>query len=227
MKIIEPYYVIETPLDGEKILKNIERVARTCYKSEDRITEDSASKLVSMLISKGHTAMLEHESISVRFVCDRGISHELVRHRIASFAQESSRYCDYSKDKFGKELTFIKPPFFNDECHNCKLEIDCKDCGNEKEGDKWYYWYESMKQSEENYFSLLNAGATPQEARSVLPNSLKTEIVVTMNLRSWINFFELRTSKAAHPQIRQLSIPLLLDFKRNIPVVFDRIEVKL
>ena len=156
-----------------------------------------------MLIDRGHEAMIEHSMLSVKFIVDRGVSHELVRHRIASFAQESTRYCNYSKEKFGNELTFIKPCFFDDI--------------------KYQRWLGAMADAQCAYFDLLNSGASPQEARSVLPNSLKTEVVMTANYREWRNFFKLRTAKAAHPQMREVTIPLLRELQSKIPVVFDDI----
>jgi thymidylate synthase (FAD) len=206
MKIIEASYRIETPIDGAEILKRIEQAGRTCYKSEDRITAESAEAFVRKLILRGHESVLEHESVTVRFVCDRGISHEIVRHRIASFSQESTRYCNYSNDRFGSELTFIKP---------CFLE----------EGTVAYkQWILAVSFAGKEYFALLDCGCTPQEARSVLPNSLKTEVVMTTNLREWRHFLKLRTAKTAHPQMRELTVPLLYELQRRIPVVFDDIK---
>ena len=205
MRVINPGFDILTPIKGDE-LKKIELAGRTCYKSEDRISDDSAKDFVKMLIDRGHEAMLEHSSLSVKFICDRGVSHEIVRHRIASFAQESTRYCNYSKEKFGSELTFIKPCFF--------------------EGTAYDLWSAAMLNSETIYFGLLSQGATPQQARSVLPNSLKTEIVVTANYREWRNILKLRTAKAAHPQMREIMIPLLNELKTRIPVIFDDIIVE-
>ena len=206
MKIINASYHIETPIDGAEILKRIEQAGRTCYKSEDRITAESAEAFVRMLIERGHESVLEHESITVRFVCDRGVSHEIVRHRIASYSQESTRYCNYSNDRFGSELTFIKPCFFK-----------------EKRG-AYCSWYNSMDFAECAYFDMLDDGCTPQEARSVLPSSIKTEVVMTANLREWRHFLKLRTAKAAHPQMRELTVPLLHKLQERIPVVFDDIQ---
>ena len=206
MKIINASYKIETPIDGAGMLKRIEKAGRTCYKSEDRITEESAKSFVQKLIERGHESVLEHESITVRFICDRGISHEIVRHRLANFSQESTRYCNYSNDRFGSELTFIKPCFFK-----------------EKKG-AYCSWYNSMDFAECAYFDMLDDGCTPQEARSVLPNSTKTEIVMTANLREWRHFLKLRTAKAAHPQMRELTVPLLKELQERIPVVFDDIK---
>ena len=147
-----------------------------------------------------------HEKITVRFICDRGVTHELVRHRIASYSQESTRYCNYCNDKFGNELTFIRPCFWDENTEDGKA--------------KMAVWKEAMENIEKEYNQLISMGAKPEEARSILPNSLKTEIVVTMNLRSWRHFFELRTSERAHPQIRQIANALLAELKTQLPVIF-------
>ena len=210
MKIINASTEILTPITGDE-LRQIEYAGRTCYKSEDKITDDSAKKFVENLIKRGHEAMLEHSSLSVKFICDRGVSHELVRHRLASFAQESTRYCNYSQDKFGNELTFIKPIFF------------------EEGTDSYKYWENAMADAENYYFSMLDFGCTPQEARSVLPNSIKTEIVMTANYREWRHFFWLRAAHKtgpAHPQMEELTVPLLYEVSELIPVVFDDIVEK-
>ena len=216
MKAIEAGYDILDPISvgGIEELKKIERAARTCYKSEDKITEDgsSAKKLVAGLIKSGHEAMLEHGGLSVRFICDRGVSHELVRHRMASFAQESTRYCNYSKDKFGKELTFVIP-----ELHK----------NNEIMGpEEWILWSKAMETCEECYMKMLDIGVPPQLARSVLPNSLKTEVVVTANWREWRHIFSLRCAPDAHPDIRYLMMCLLEELHSRIPVLFDDIWEK-
>lgn len=205
MRIIEPNFEIIDEFNGLDLLKKIERAGRVCYKSEDRITEDSAEKFVKMIIESGHESVIEHEKISVKIVCDRGVSHEIVRHRIASFSQESTRYCNYNKNKFGGEITVIRPLFWKEDSEEFKIWVDC------------------MRYVEKTYLSLIEKGAQPQEARSVLPNSLKTEIVVTMNLREWRHFFKLRTSERAHPQMRQIAKMILLDFQSRIPVLFDDI----
>lgn len=216
MKIIKPYYEILTPIDGIKELQQIEVAARVCYKSEEHIKEngESAKKLVAMLIKSGHEAMLEHSQLSVKFIVDRGVSHEIVRHRLFSFAQESQRYCAYNKDKFGNEVTFIKPLFYCPEDDNWDKT---------QEYDWGIDWYRACKTAEESYFRMLANGASPQMARSVLPNSTKTEIVVTGNYREWRNFFKLRVDKAAHPQMREVTIPLLKELQSKIPIVFDDI----
>ena len=208
MKIIEPSVIILTPIDGNEILKFIERCGRVCYKSEDLITENSAKEFVKKIIKSGHEAVLEHFNITIQFTCDRGVSHEIVRHRLASYCQESTRYCDYSKDKFNNEVTFIKPPFF-------------------EEGSFLYnLWKVACSNAEDIYLTMKDNGATPQEARSVLPNSLKTEVVMTANLREWRHFFKLRTSKAAHPQMREVANLALMTLKNEIPIIFDDIEVE-
>lgn len=207
MKVVKQNFAIEEAIDGNNILQRIERYGRTCYKSEDKICHDSAQKFVRMIINSGHESVLEHEKVTVRVVCDRGVSHEIVRHRIASYSQESTRYCNYSKDKFGNEITVIEPIFFVAEESSSKLDV----------------WLEAMIDIEKYYFKLIDLGATPQEARTVLPNSLKTEIVMTMNLREWRHFFKLRTSEAAHPQMLEIARPMLEEFKQKIPVVFDDI----
>ena len=157
------------------------------------------------ILKRGHESVIEHEKISVKMVCDRGVTHEIVRHRVASYSQESTRYCNYQKDKFGNELTFIKPVFWKEDSPEYTL------------------WKESMQQIEDQYMKLIDMGASAQEARSILPNSLKTEIVVTMNLREWRHFFRLRTASAAHPQIREIAGMVLEEFRRQIPVVFDEL----
>ena len=216
MKIVKPGFEILTNITGNE-LKLIELAGRTCYKSEDKITDESAKKFVKNIVSRGHEAMLEHSILSVKFICDRGVSHELVRHRLASFAQESTRYCNYSKDKFGNELTFIEPFFF------CQKGI----C-NRDNGLLYNIWLDECKSAENAYLKLLELGATPQEARSVLPNSIKTEVVVTMNYREWRHFFKLRAARftgPAHPQMEEITRPLLEEVKKLIPVVFDDIVI--
>ena len=206
MNIIEPGFEVLDDLDGRRMLRKIEAAGRICYKSEENITDGSAEIFVRSILKNGHESVIEHEKISVRVVCDRGVSHEIVRHRIASYSQESTRYCNYSKEKFGKELTFIKPVFW------------------EEDSKEYQLWKNLMKKTEASYNELIEMAAAPQEARSILPNSLKTEIVITMNLREWRHFFRLRTSKKAHPQMRQISRMILEYFKENIPAVFDDID---
>ncbi len=218
MKIITPTIGIEEDIDGEDILWRIERAGRTCYKSEAKVTPESARSFVAMLIKRGHESVLEHEKITVRIVCDRGVTHELVRHRIASYSQESTRYCKYADG-----IQVIKPPFFDEQ----EKTVYCvaPDGDTPLPLNRAQVWAMAMQMSEWAYLTLLELGASAQEARSVLPNSLKTEIVVTMNLREWRHFFRLRTTPAAHPQMREIAVPLLKEFKACVPVVFDDIEV--
>ena len=204
MQAIKPSFIIEDEIDGQKILKNLERYARTCYKSEDKIVPGSAEKLIANILKRGHESVIEHEKVTVRVICDRGVTHEIVRHRIASYSQESTRYCDYHKKG---SVQFIEPLFFI------------------KQPERYRVWQEAMEATEKAYNHLIELGATPQEARSVLPNSLKTEMIITYNLREWRHFFKLRISPAAHPQMRELIIPLFQEFKKRIPVIFDDIEV--
>jgi thymidylate synthase (FAD) len=207
MRIIKPNHEILSPIDGEQILKHIELCGRVCYKSEYKITEDSARKLSPTLSNEGMRASLNTQALPCDLSAIGECPHEIVRHRIASYSQESTRYCNYSSDKSEDGLVFIKPYFF------------------ENDGFQWEAWYAAMSQAEHQYNYLIQAGATPQEARSVLPNSIKTELICSMNLREWRHFFKLRTAKAAHPQMREIAIPLLNEMKEKIPVVFDDIEV--
>lgn len=255
MKLIKPYYEIITHIDGEQILKEIELAARTCYKSEGAIEFDydtfygewfnrnfpddpieritnakSAKKLIPKLLEKHHEAMLEFGgTIHVKLVCDRGVSHELVRHRIASYAQESTRYCNYGKDE---HITFIIPSWINDnEClidqfigehtiDKVHEESDGNPCYTETNTEMWFM---QMLSAERSYNYLIKNNWTPQQARSVLPNSLKTEINITANIREWRHIFKLRTANTAHPQMRELMRPLLDEFQSKIPILFDDI----
>ena len=201
MKIISPSVEILTPLDGTAVLRHIEQCGRVCYKSEGKTTESSAPAFVANIIKRGHEAVLEHFDITVKFICDRGVSHEIVRHRMASYCQESTRYCNYAKDDFGNEITVIEPYYLD--------------------AQGLYLWRRACEAAEASYFELLNWGCTPQEARAVLPNSLKTEVVMTANLREWRHFFKLRTAPAAHPRMREVAKMLLKQMREMVPVVFD------
>ena len=222
MNILNPRFEILTPISegGIEELKHIEKIGRVCYKSEGNITEDgeSAKKFVKMLINRGHEAMIEHSSLSVKFVVDRGISHELVRHRIASFAQESTRYVNYSLDKFGNEINVIdirNGIIFDNKMKNMDsrtIELIINE------------WLLAMEDAEKHYMKMIELGATPQIARSVLPNSTKTEITITANYREWRNFFKLRVPNTAHPQMREVTIPLLNELKSMLPIIFDDIK---
>lgn len=226
MQIIKAGYEILDQLNGEEILKKIERVARVCYKSEDKIGEGTAEKMVKALVKSKHEAMLEHFSFSVKFIVDRGVSHELVRHRVASFAQESTRYCNYGNK--GGEITVIEPCFFAD-LDIASVDMYVEDYLDPLEGkeSQLKHWLVMCAQSEKSYLGMLKDGAAPQEARAVLPNSLKTEVVMTANLREWRHFFSLRACGATgkpHPQMLEVAVPLLKEVKELIPVVFDDLE---
>lgn len=214
---LEPVFSLETIrpgvtqgryVNGFWEAKGIEKIARVCYKSEEHISEgvESAERMISKLIEQEHEAMLEHGYFSVWFMCDRAVSHELVRHRMASFAQESQRYCNYSKDKFGNEITFIQPWWMDEE----------DDVGYDT-------WKKSCEDAEKAYFKLLEYGYKPEQARMVLPNCTKTEIVVTANYREWRHILKLRTAFDAHPDMRYLMGGLLGELKEKLPMFFDDI----
>lgn len=205
MIIQKPQVLVPEMALDQSIIKRLERYARTCYKSEDKMDNTLSPNFLKNLLTRGHESIIEHEKATVLFIIDRGVSHELVRHRIAAYSQESTRYCRYSQDKFGNEITVIEPYFYVDNKEN------------------YGYWQEACLCAERNYMALLNSGSSAQEARSILPNSLKTEIVVTYNFREWRHFFRLRCDTAAHPQMRQVAIPLLLLFQERMPVLFKDI----
>jgi thymidylate synthase (FAD) len=210
MNLIKPFYIVEGfYMDDPSAM---ERIGRVCYKSEDKITDDSAEKFIKARIGK-HESVIEHSALTVRFVCDRGVTHELVRHRLCSFSQESTRYCNY-----GGGVTFIIPPWtdFKEGEYNYGEYPDA-DAPSAQ-------WHSNMLVAESCYKELLRKGWTPQQARSVLPNSTKTEIVVTANFREWHHIFSLRCDKAAHPQMRELMLPLLSEVKERIPFIFDDLE---
>jgi thymidylate synthase (FAD) len=200
MKIIEQSWQwVQKPILPLEI---IEQAGRTCYKSKDQITAESAEKFVRMIVKRGHESVIEHVSASVNFITNRGNSHELVRHRLCAFSQESTRYVKYNGD-----MEFIKPVWWEDSNEIEKIVFET-----------------SCEIAELGYKALLEENWRPEQAREVLPNSLKTEIVVTANLRNWRHVFKLRTSKAAHPQIRALMLDCLEGFRTVIPVIFDDIK---
>ncbi|MFA7156775.1 MAG: FAD-dependent thymidylate synthase [Bacilli bacterium] len=221
MKLIKPSYEIISKFDTAYLLQLIEKAGRTCYKSEHKITNDSAKAFIKMILDRHHESVIEHGSMTVRFIIDRGVSHELVRHRLSSFSQESTRYCNYTKDKFDNQLTFIIPTWLTDLHPDTYIKGLNSDFSNSQIGLS--EWIDSMFKAEETYNSLIFNGWTAQQARSVLPNSLKTEIVVTSNFRQWRTIFKQRTSLAAHPQMREIMVPLLADVKNRIPIIFDDI----
>ena len=231
MKFIEPSFeILSKDFKRENVLTAIECAARTCYKSEDKITNDSAERLVRSLVKRGHEAMLEHApTLSVRFICDRGVSHELVRHRLFSFAQESTRYVDYNNTG----TQFIIPEWIKGKDRETILNFKYKSIDELNDNiesimntfeDKKNWWFVSVCMFSDVYYrSLIETGWKPQQARTVLTNSIKTEIVVTGNVREWRNFFKLRLDRAAHPQMRELTIPLFRSLYADIPEIWEDI----
>jgi len=205
MKIIEPSIQIEK-VDYKKIMKNLERACRTCYRSEGKITEESYKTLLKNCINRGHESILEHEKITIRLTCDIGVYKDLTRHRIASFSIESTRYCNYGKDKFDNQVKFIKPV-------------------NIEEGTEIYVgWYKTCQTIEENYLNMSNAGATPDQLRMILPHSTAAEVTMTANIREWKHIFSLRCNNHTHPAVEQVMIPVLLQFKKEMPEIFEDVE---
>lgn len=190
------------------VYKHLEECGRICYKSEHKITENSYRKFLQGIISRGHEAVLEHVDLTIKIICDRGVSHEIVRHRIASYCQESTRYCNYANERFNGECTFIIPAGFDEDT----------------EMRSYKAWKEAMEIAEAKYKELLELGCTPQMARSVLPNSLKTELVMTANIREWRHFLKLRTSAAAHPDMRVVAMKIGDCLKKALPVLFEDIN---
>lgn len=204
MKIIQPIVKIRTSeLDRNKVISLV-NYARVCYQSGEYSGDPDV--FLDHIIKRGHESVIEHEKVTVTFVIDRGVSNQIIRHRIASYSQESTRYCNYALDKFENEITVIEPFFY---------------LNREKE---YQLWKVACQQAEVAYLELLKTG-TPEEARAVLPNSLKTELVTTYNLREWRHFFSLRCSKEAHPQLRQVTIPLLMMFRKIFAPLFDDIDI--
>lgn len=205
MKIIEPSIQIEK-VNYTKVMKNLERACRTCYRSEGKITEDSYKTLLRNCINRGHESILEHEKVTIRMTCDIGVYKDLTRHRIASFSIESTRYCNYGKDKFDNQIKFIKP-----------VNI-------EEESELYVGWYKTCQTIEKNYIEMANEGATPDQLRMILPHSTAAEVTMTANIREWKHIFSLRCTNHTHPAVEQLMIPLLLHFKKEMPEIFENIE---
>ena len=204
MKIVDPWIQVEE-YDSVKIMKNIERACRTCYRSEGNITEDSYKKLITNCINRGHESVLEHEKITIRLTCDIGVYKDLTRHRMASFAIESTRFCNYSKGKYGNELTFMRP-------------------SNMEEGSEIYnIWYKTMEMIEKSYLEMAEKGAKADQLRMMLPHSTKADVIMTANIREWRHIFKLRCAPAAHPSVQEIMIMLLNEFRKKIPVLFDDI----
>ena len=206
MKIVAPEFEILTPLDPPALLARLERAGRICYRSEGRITSDSSGPFIRAIIKSGHHSVIEHESLSLRLVCDRGVSHELVRHRLASFSQESTRYVNYGRGPEGQGLVVIKPLFF------------------EEGSEKYNLWFRAMEAAEAAYLALVAAGASAQEARTVLPHSLKTEIVLTANLREWRHILTLRCAPPSHPQMREIMTLVRARFQELWPEIFGELH---
>lgn len=205
MKIIKPWIKVEN-FDGKQIMKNIERACRICYRSENLITEESYKNLLKNCINRGHESVLEHEKITIRMCCDVGVYKDLTRHRFASFSIESTRYCNYGKDKFDRELKVIKP------------------CNIDEDSNLYAFWKNTMERIEMNYLHMTDNGATPDQMRMILPHSTAAEVTMTANIREWRHILSLRCAKMTHPAIRQLLIPLLLKFKEEMPELFNNID---
>ncbi len=197
----------------------MEEIGRVCYKSEDKTTFGSAKKFVKTILKNGHESVIEHSALTVKFIVDRGVSHELVRHRLCAFSQESTRYCNY-----GGGVTFVIPPWTDQEKVRPGQYTEWQQFGPAMLPEAEHLWLAAMWDSEQMYVRLIELGWSPQQARSVLPNSLKTEIVVTANFREWRHIFKLRCAQAAHPQMREVMIPLLEKVKEHIPIIFDDIK---
>ena len=205
MQIIDPKIEVEK-IDGIQMMKNIERACRTCYRSEGKITEESYKTLLKNCITRGHESVLEHEKVTIRMTCDLGVYKDLTRHRMASYSIESTRYCNYGKDKFNNEIKIIKP---------CNIE----------EGTEIYkLWKTACENMEKNYIQMSKLGALPDQLRMILPHSIAAEVTMTANIREWKHILNLRTSIHTHPSIRQLLIPLLLYFKEIMPEIFEDIS---
>lgn len=219
MEIIEPWIEVEN-FNGVDIMKKIEKACRTCYRSEGSITEDSYKHLLSNCINRGHESILEHEKITIRMCCDIGVYKDLTRHRAGTaFSIESTRYCNYSKDKFTNNIKFIKPIYYVDSWKERNYEGSAMST----EEAKSFYWYSCMQNIEDTYLDMAKLGCTPDEMRMILPHSTAAEVTMTCNIREWKHILELRCSKMVHPSVRQLMIPLLLKFKKEMPEIFEKV----
>ena len=213
MIIEKPSFEILSTDSYEDMISRVEMAGRVCYKSEGNISDGSAVTFIKGILKRGHESVIEHASITARVICDRGVTHEIVRHRMASYSQESTRYCNYSNDKFDNQI----------RCIDIATVFEY-DLNNETDKKKYEIWNMAMQDAEKHYFEMLELGAKPQEARSILPNSLKTELVMTMNIREWRHFFKLRAAAAAHPQMRELAKMMLCEFIKKYPVFFEDLE---
>ena len=204
MRIVEPWIKVEK-IDGKQIMKRIERACRTCYRSEDKISEESYKNLLTNCLNRGHESVLEHEKITVRIYSDIGTYKDLTRHRFASFSVESTRYCSYDKDKYGNEIAVVNPVYMEDK-------------------EVFETWKKAIEDMEKAYMKMKELGASTDMCREVLPHSTAAEYTMTANIREWKHILELRTTNHVHPAIRQVLIPLLLLFKEQMPEIFGDIE---
>ena len=204
MRLVEPWIKVEN-FDGVKIMKRIERACRTCYRSEDKISEESYKNLLTNCLNRGHESVLEHEKITVRIYSDIGTYKDLTRHRFASFSVESTRYCSYNKDKYGNEITVVNPVYMEDK-------------------EVFETWKKAIEDMEKAYMKMKELGASTDMCREILPHSTAAEYTMTANIREWKHILELRTTNHVHPAIRQVLIPLLLLFKEQMPEIFGDIE---
>lgn len=216
MIVLKPTYEIITPMSWDEMVKHVERCGRTCYKTEARLGINTR-EFVRNIIDRGHESVIEHVCFSVLFTVDRGITHELVRHRLASYSQESTRYCNYASGKFDSQISFISIDKGMD------LDFNMDAITPEEATTILQEWVQAMKHAEEHYMKLIKLGASPQIARSVLPQSTKADIMVTANIREWRHILRLRTSRAAHPQMREIMIPLFIELRQLCPVFFEDI----
>ena len=204
MRLVEPWIKVEN-FDGVKIMKRIERACRTCYRSEDKISEESYKNLLTNWLNRGHESVLEHEKITVRIYSDIGTYKDLTRHRFASFSVESTRYCSYNKDKYGNEIAVVNPVYMEDK-------------------EVFETWKKAIEDMEKAYMKMKELGASTDMCREILPHSTAAEYTMTANIREWKHILELRTTNHVHPAIRQVLIPLLLLFKEQMPEIFGDIE---
>lgn len=204
MRLVEPWIKVEN-FDGVKIMKRIERACRTCYRSEDKISEESYKNLLTNCLNRGHESVLEHEKITVRIYSDIGTYKDLTRHRFASFSVESTRYCSYNKDKYGNEIAVVNPVYMEDK-------------------EVFETWEKAIEDMEKAYMKMKELGASTDMCREILPHSTAAEYTMTANIREWKHILELRTTNHVHPAIRQVLIPLLLLFKEQMPEIFGNIE---
>lgn len=220
MKIIKPWIEIER-IDGKSIMKNIEKACRTCYRSENLITEESYKNLIKNCLNRGHESILEHEKITVRLTCDIGVYKDLTRHRAGTaFSIESTRYCNYSQNRFDNGIKFIKPIFYVDSW----LDRNYEGSSMNEEETKSMLWYECMDSIEDTYLKMSELNCKPDELRMILPHSTAAQVTMTCNIREWRHILSLRAAKMTHPSVQQLMIPLLLYFKEKMPELFDDIE---